>query len=133
MWIIVSHYNDPQQPTSIVQSKARFFSWLTWKASCHIYFIKFLFTRSPTFQLSRSSCRQKKKKTTVKYIPHVGPRWKHVIVLSSTCQTFETPACCVFFGCFIRKIVLISGQSSIIPKPECFGDFGEVPLLFTTI
>ena len=27
----------------------------------------------------------------------------------------------------------ISGQISIIPKPECFGDFGEVPLFLTTI
>ncbi len=26
-----------------------------------------------------------------------------------------------------------SGQISIIPKPEFFGDFGEVPLIFTTI
>ena len=24
---------------------------------------------------------------------------------------------------------MLSGQISIIPKPECFGDFGEVPLL----
>ena len=26
-----------------------------------------------------------------------------------------------------------SGQITIIPKPECFGDFGQIPLLFTTI
>ena len=29
--------------------------------------------------------------------------------------------------------LIASGQISIIPKPECFGDFGEVPLFFTTI
>ena len=28
-----------------------------------------------------------------------------------------------------HRKVHTSGQISIIPKPECFGDFGEVPLL----
>ena len=32
-----------------------------------------------------------------------------------------------------RIAIHISGQITIIPKPECFGDFGDIPLLFTTI
>ena len=37
--------------------------------------------------------------------------------------------CLVFFFLSLKLYIDISGQISIIPKPELFGDFGEVPLL----